>query len=762
MDTTRVNICYRPLRLALAITSGDRDAFRRAARTAFTMWGGRFNPMVCIDKPDAEDLVRLFRCDAIASFTDAGAVNAFMAKFPHLESPLFPDKLFLGEGYDTKAHLLDMQNALVHWRDKPAWKSLCETGLRTVAWDDDDALADALLVQFGAYPAKAELGIDYSSMLSDMAAPHPVVQIAITSDAPLPIEVLDHPSIGYLCRADIRRHYSVRPGWDGPGFYAGEASDLDDIINFWNLRAADIPVSFLDVGLLGRYALVRPRMEENLRAGAQDPRRGRSAITVWAKRERLEAYAKLLFPDGGVSLCGLREGGWSGGVRPPTMIFGEANALGVLGESKGQPRVSFALADKPFSSNNWFHTQHLVASLSFIGGARGGSHIFRAPFIPELNETMAREMGVRYDGLRAEPERMGLVIGATDHDVAFSALPVERLTHEIFKLAGIDAQPSSAGLITRQLITRLGGPDGARSFKIPGVRRLLRTYGPRDPFTKKAALQLIGQVDPTNPTAKFSDHKRLYIEPREHRSELTPDMVFAHLVAKGLFQIGMTLKCPVCSLSNWVKLDALKQSVDCELCGAAFDATRQLVDGQLSYRRSGVMGLEKNTQGAVPVTLLLQQLSVNLNMMFQENVLLPSLDLKPMAGGESCETDFFIMSQGNDERRIDLAVGECKDRGGTIDQKDADHMRAIVEAMPKHRFDCFILFAKLAPFSDEEITLAKSLNTDYAERVILLTHDELEPYNLYDRHKDAKNGRIYASSLSDMAQATRELFFGED
>jgi hypothetical protein len=38
-----------------------------------------------------------------------------------------------------------------------------------------------------------------------------------------------------------------------------------------------------------------------------------------------------------------------------------------------------------------------------------------------------------------------------------------------------------------------------------------------------------------------------------------------------------------------------------------------------------------------------------------------------------------------------------------------------------------ILFAKLAPFTPEEIALARTLNGEYRRRVILLTARELEP-----------------------------------
>ena len=130
----------------------------------------------------------------------------------------------------------------------------------------------------------------------------------------------------------------------------------------------------------------------------------------------------------------------------------------------------------------------------------------------------------------------------------------------------------------------------------------------------KAALQLIGQKDPENPQAQFSDHKHLYIEPREIGTELTPAMVFDFLVAKGLFRIGAELSCAVCNLSSWIALDTLKQKNVCELCGSEFDATRQLVNGVLHYRRTGILGVEKNTQGAVPVALVLQQLHINVDI----------------------------------------------------------------------------------------------------------------------------------------------------
>src|SRR5262249_43493197 len=155
------------------------------------------------------------------------------------------------------------------------------------------------------------------------------------------------------------------------------------------------------------------------------------------------------------------------------------------------------------------------------------------------------------------------------------------------ELAGFEAKPSSAGLMVRQLIARLGGVQGARVFKIPGVRRLLKKHGPKGTVTRKGALQLIGTKDASDESS-FDAHKQLYIEARPSGGDLDVHSVFAYLVDKGLYRIGVELTCPSCRLANWLALDVLTEQVTCELCGHEFRATRQLVGAEWRYRRSGI------------------------------------------------------------------------------------------------------------------------------------------------------------------------------
>ena len=763
MDTARVDICYRPLRVAWAILSTDRESFRDAVRHSHALWGGPYNPIVLVDQHEAHDIVMTYRADFVVPLGGSEAVKAFAAQYEkYLIPPFFPKVTRMGQGADARSHLLDMYNAFSHWRDQPHWKAVAPD-VRTFGWDADDPLADLFLMHLGEYPSQDAIGLDYNGALQAAVQPNPVIHLTIQKDQPIPLVTIQHPSVGYLSGHGLQQHYGVRPNWDMPGFYVGDAGDIRDLTNYWNLRASRIEVRFLDYNHIDRFALTKPEYERLLKAGIAHLSPHRQRLAAWCRAE-IEPQARALFADQPLGLAMLRPETWqSRTLAPPMMILGEESALGVLGgERTGRPRASFALKDRPFNPDVWFHTQHLVASLDIKVYGRHDNATFDLPFLPELNEFYAREMFVGYDDLRSEPERVGVVIGAADSSLDVTAISHRTLAEKIFEYVGIKAIPSPAGLMTQQLINRMGGVDKTRAFKIGGVRRLIRQHGPTATFSKKAALPIIGQPDPDGIFAPFTVHKDLFIEARPSNEELTAGKVFEHLVAKGLFRIGAELKCKVCNLPNWYALDQLRQINVCDMCGAEFDATRDLVEAGLMYRRTGVLGLERNAGGAIPVALLLQQLAVNLGTLTREHIFLPSFDLTPMEGTDivACETDFVVLSPGNDRYGTDIMIGECKDVGGTITDDDVAKLRRVADALKAKRLNAYILFAKLAPFTPEEIARVKTLNGEWENRVILLPVDQLEPYHIYqEKPAGAENG--YAGNAEGLASLTRYVYFRE-
>ncbi len=781
MDTVRVNICYRPLRICWAIGAGDISAFRKAARLSHTMWGGRFNPIVVVDRvAEADQIVEVFRADMIVPIGESDTVKAFPKRFPHLINPFFSDGLFAGQNeHDARAQVLDVHNALVHLRDSPAWTSIKGKGLRLFGWDVHDPLSDVFLMHLGEYPHVADTHIDYREMLKRAGE---ATEQHIDQDTVIPSDLIYHPSISYICRYGLEPHYSIHSNWNYAGFYLGDSTNVDDLVNCWNLRATDTAVFFVDRNHLPRYQQIIPAWTKITNETLAFRRFGvQRGVAVWERRETSSLNPKVhltelqeIFGTGPLTICGLDVGSWNGlNIQAPMMILGETTQLGVLVAETGKPKLSFALGDKPFCGDIWFHSQHLVASLSFIGGLYDDElHTLAPPYIPDLNEYFARTMHFDYSRFRVEPERIGLVIDAADSDAFVYALPVADLFERVFRLAGFSVRPSSGGLITRQLIAQMGGLRGAAVFKIPGVRRLLKTFGPTDPFTAREAINKIGSRDPENPTTSFKDFENLYIEPRPHGTKLRACDVFTYLVEKGLFRMGSLLSCPHCRMASWTALDVLKQRVTCEMCGRDFDATRQLVTGECHYRRSGLLGAERNAQGAVPVTLTLQQLKTNLSDGFERDMYTTSLDLVPEDNPDlpTCEVDFVWLVRGRYPKRATIILAECKDRGrkkgngsdgGTIDPADIRTLKTVADAFPRTRFDTFVLLAKLCEFTQQEIDAAKSINDRYRQRVIMLTARELETWHIYDRTKAEFDIDPYAGSAEQLARNTALMYFGE-
>ena len=105
-----------------------------------------------------------------------------------------------------------MQNAIARSIDTPNWPQLKERKPRVYKWGADDPLSDVLLLQLGAYPAKEVIHIDYESMFKEALD---ASEVTLSDKTPLPAGIFDHPSIGYLSRHRLHRHYSIQSSWGG-------------------------------------------------------------------------------------------------------------------------------------------------------------------------------------------------------------------------------------------------------------------------------------------------------------------------------------------------------------------------------------------------------------------------------------------------------------------------------------------------------------------------------------------------------------------
>jgi hypothetical protein len=71
MGTLSVKVRFRPIRIGWCVRKGNIEDVRRALRLTYTLWGGRYNPLIPVGDRDehGRELVEAFRVDALYART---------------------------------------------------------------------------------------------------------------------------------------------------------------------------------------------------------------------------------------------------------------------------------------------------------------------------------------------------------------------------------------------------------------------------------------------------------------------------------------------------------------------------------------------------------------------------------------------------------------------------------------------------------------------------------------------------------------------
>lgn len=765
MNSVSVRLRYRPVRLGWCVRDQNLDDLRRAIRYSHAFVGGIFNPIIPVDHKDSKEFIARMRVDALMNVSEDDASKAFVKRFDYLPWPFDDDVLFTEKFGRWSPTFLDVshrlndradnfrKNAQYDPREGVSLEETAEFALVRCE-EDDDPLRDLLLAIFGGYPNPNEIHRDYEGFIQANLLPY---VYTARKDQPIPPLLLTKESPSSL--TDQGLTWDRIPGGATIGFYVGSADSFDDLVNFWNLRASGVDVMFLDPDHGDRLALLRDDFTKHIAQIQARVRETDHTIAVWSRSQdavvRLE-FAHDLVPTfnhvGGLNIA-------SGNHPPPLHYMVERSVLGTLSESFGIPTIAFQLPEKPFPIEERLelNEQHFVVSVSRISTGSDESHTFWTPFVPAINPWAGRRLRMRSIEVRTEIEGFGIICPITEEHLEIRAIPKAELAKRLFEFANIKAEPSAAGRIATRLIAQLGGLQGARVLKLAGVRRLIKEHGALKEFGWNAALQTICRGTEEHPQPKFTEYEDLFLESRPWNSKLKPESVFHYLLEKGVFRPGLTLKCPKCELSFWVQLDDVATEAECPYCGNRFNCTRQLSKDPWQYRKSGLFGLDNNQEGGVPVALTLQQLDTLLSHR-SASLLMTSFNLTQDSPALKCETDLFVAVDSYD--RVSIAVGECKDAKGEISADDVRNMMAVADAFPRSHFDTYVIFAKTALFTQEEIDRCKEAQKGGGRSsIILLSDRELEPYFVYERA--AKDFEIdsTAISLSDLARTTYRLYF---
>lgn len=772
MAVITLNVNYRPLRIGFCIRENNFDDIIKATGINTILWGGIYNPLISVGQNNefASHLVKLFQIDLLYPVVQSKEIDTFIKQFPHLEWPdHYGNLLFDQNDKGLKPSVLDISHIVAHWWEKE-FKLRKKSNCILPQWRKDDPFASVFSVEFGHFLLEPKLFYDY--------------QRAYQQGLRAKIEKIDKngmlkPEIAQKVdpihiTEDRLQLVGNTWGWGSHGIYIGDHTNAQDLINFWNLRAAAIDVRFTPITNIKRLkGVVTKHILEIHEKDAT--RKFPLGVGMWYSTKLNDAIVdkvvKNLFPKNiSKARYQVDQHLWNGlNVNPPKPVFGSKTVLASLDWPYSTPAISIQLSDKPTEKENLYNdSQQLVFELSPLVEYEYKGYTLRLPFLPDLNEWYARRVVItRPWSLRVAKNRIGVIQKIHDETETIHPISNTELIKKIFDRAKITAKDSPPGIIAQRLIEKMGGLDECRFLKITGVRKLLNLSS-NYAIEWEKAVKIIGKN-------KFNQFKRLYIAPRKEK-ELKPVDVWVFLLKLSIFIPKTKIfckilspkkpyKCNYCGLSSEVPIRAFEKPWICPYCDKEQHLPIQIGENftklerkAFSFKRSGIFAKDNKQEGAIPVILTLLQLLRRAG--FGKFIYSTALKFESRSQSIDCEIDLAVLDTDY-QGKVFLVIGECK----TIDQITKRTIKKLLKVrgvLSKSGIDTYLLFSKTPSFSKKDIIKLKSLAKQNIP-LILFTDVELEPYEPYDYyHKNnIELPEPYAHSFEGMARNSRAIYINK-
>lgn len=751
VGTTGLRLAYRPIRVGFCVRHGNCEDLAEAWRLSFCFWGGAANPVLAVGgAQDPAPLVSRFRLDCLFSISEDASLTAFAEGFPHLPWPSFDRSLFAADGYrnDPKApRFADISAPLeIAARDRRNTSAHVKAAL--FSWTREDPLRFLFQALFGGFPEDSSIP-DYGALFQSQLLAD---EIQLDPSSPVPGNALDFLTPSTLSRYGLT--WDRMPSRLLRAVYVGNASEPDDLVSFWNLQAAGLDLAFYDPGFPDRLGpLCRAHVLRDTPEGAPPSPASAGSFPVLSRSPFPDSVKDALQIT--PTWYRITEDPWTAyHIAPAVFRLESSSVLGTVSNEAASPRVSFQLPPKPVIADASPLSNLLATSITGSPSVgRDSDFTFSLPDVPELNRFYGHALLLDPRTVRVERDGFAVLASTGTDYLSLQALNKTELIKRFFGHFGIRAEVSKPGRIASRLIRQMGGLQGCRVFKIAGVRKLLRKYGPTEYFERTEATKVIGERDEGG-NLHFERYQDLFLEPRAGGA-LKPEDAFGYLLDHDAFRVGIELRCPRCELDFWISLDDAKSAVPCELCGEIFKTARLLQKLALKYRPSGLFSRGDDQQGAVPVALTLQQLDT---LFMNASLAHTALAFEPdSAAIQPCEADLVVLRRGLDDVP-ELVIGECKSDGGEITEDDVKKLTAVVNTFPPDRVRTYVLFSKTGTFSETEVERCRAAQDSRRRRVILLSDRELEPYWIYEETAKEYDINPSAVSLSDLAMGTDGVF----
>ena len=338
---------------------------------------------------------------------------------------------------------------------------------------------------------------------------------------------------------------------------------------------------------------------------------------------------------------------------------------------------------------------------------------------------------------------------------------------------GVPAVLSDAGQVAKQILQHLGGLDGLGLLAYPDTLKLLNAMAAGMRIRSRGEAEVEEVFDPRT---RSEQHWKAHLAERRNRGKFwAPDI--ANFTDRNVIRLGLTTRCPRCTVSNWHSLAVADYVLSCERCLEKYSFPQGALDpnnGNWRYRVIGPFSAPDFARGSYGALLALKALK-GIGSLSECMTYSTALELQ-LGDGERCEVDYAAWVTHRSLDYVDppsLVFGEAKSfgEGDLIRPRDLTQMRRVASRFP----GAFIVISVMREnFTRGEVRIllpfvkwARRLNAHWqpTNPVVLLTETELFPEteiesawrDLGGRHQRFA-GFFWTHSVHRLAEATQMIY----
>lgn len=772
MASGSLTVRVRPLRIAFLVDPSDRVGLLGAIEASTFLWGGAFNPIIPAYKrtpkkwehhrvrrlPQPEEIItgylEAFDPDLVVQ---VGECEDRLFHVGHRE--IIKMQELIGDISETHSPRFGVGflEVLADFVDKEL-KFKRNDDLKLLFPKLPRAYRLFLASVFGKLPSQAEQAINgYYGKHLDVGFPQPTIENFLGSLEPL----------NFFPRRLTSWSLEYQPLRE-PQLFVCDARSPQDIIDYWNLRAAGyyvvpIPIQITHLETVKKFA--KTFIEENYRPYRHNPdifdrttvQRSRTlsedAVKTFCNSLQVPISEKKQEPK--YSLRWWYPRLWDAWARENTQEkVAKPYAHEVdLRIPENEERLELRSHDpkiklfQAYSGNPKFANDF---SFSFFGSKEPMAEVF-----PEGSRELSSAIGrVGYHNWRFSSSGP-VFLASNAQDLIFMDLPrAEAVMTEWLKERGWKVSLSPSGRMASQLVKQLGGTWGVSWLAHKGVIELLGELEKEGGMPRQAVIGRLKKV--------------ISLDDLHFDSE----RFLERLIEASALRLGGKIQCPVCTRHNWYELDALKYQMRCRYCLSDFDApVHSPKNIEWTYRAHGPFA-SSVSQGAFSVLLVLKFLS---GRGTHDHGVTPLFSYTAKKDGQELEADLTCLYSPSTWRmsRTQVVHAECKSFNG-FERLDFERMKLLACEFPGSA----LIFATLKEsLSPAEIVAIKAMAKSERNKrfrgqannpVIVLTGTELfssngapecwrEKGGAYDKFSE---NRGEWSDLFSVADATQQLYLG--